>query len=321
MDPPPPEAQPSALAAPGPRARVPSLPMPSPQRLLLCLLLGIGAGPAGAATYDRLYVFGDSYSDIGAGYVDGNGPTAVAYLAWQMGLAFTHAKAPDAAGKSLDFAVSGAQTGEGAGRHVKEALLAYGMMNQVRDFAARVGAGEIHFDPDTTLFFIAGGLNDRPAHLKTYTDQQFAEVERASTEKTVANLRKEIEILQGLGGRHFTVALLPTHIPSFAAVGLRLNPALTQLVADTHAQRGIDVWLNHWGADFDEIIDHPAAYGLVNTKTPCAGRTIFDQDPTPVADPDTYFFYHQGHPSTAVHRRVGQKLAREVAAHTPDATK
>ncbi len=29
----------------------------------------------------RLYVFGDSYSDIGEGYLDGNGPTAVAYFA------------------------------------------------------------------------------------------------------------------------------------------------------------------------------------------------------------------------------------------------
>src|SRR5262245_30264931 len=36
--------------------------------------------------YARLYVFGDSYSDIGAGYIDGNGPTAVAYLGWLMGL-------------------------------------------------------------------------------------------------------------------------------------------------------------------------------------------------------------------------------------------
>ena len=88
--------------------------------------------------YSRLYVFGDSYSDIGAGYIDGNGPTAVAYLGWLMGLQVASNKAANAAGKSLVFAVSGAGTGEGAGRHVKEALLGYGMMNQVRDFAARV---------------------------------------------------------------------------------------------------------------------------------------------------------------------------------------
>jgi cholinesterase len=272
--------------------------MRSLKKSLLLLLAGLGAVQAGAATYNRLYVFGDSYSDFGAGYVDCNGPTAVAYLAWRMGLVFTHAKAPKAADKSLDFAVSGAQSGEGEGRHVKDALLSYGMMNQARDFAARVQSGEIHFDPETTLFFIAGGLNDR----------------RLPTETTIANLQQEIEILKASGGRHFTLALLPTKIPSFSAVGLRLNPALTLLVQGGRERLGVDLWLNHWGPDFDEVIEHPAAYGLVNTKTPCAGRAIFDQDTTPVGDPDTYFFYHEGHPSTAVHRIVGQKLAVEVLA-------
>jgi hypothetical protein len=41
-----------------------------------------------------------------------------------------------------------------------------------------------------------------------------------------------------------------------------------------------------------------------------AGRAIFDQDPTPVGDPATYFFYHEGHPSTAVHRIVGKEAVR-----------
>jgi phospholipase/lecithinase/hemolysin len=54
-----------------------------------CLALGarIDTGLAhNAQRYDALYVFGDSYSDIGARYVDGNGPTAVAYLAQRMGI-------------------------------------------------------------------------------------------------------------------------------------------------------------------------------------------------------------------------------------------
>jgi phospholipase/lecithinase/hemolysin len=274
--------------------------MPSLKSTLVCFLLaaGLGVRSAPAAPYSRLYVFGDSYSDFGAGYVDGNGPTAVAYLAWDLGLVFTHAKAPHAADKSLDFAVSGARTGEGAGRHVKDALLGYGMLNQTRDFAARVGSGEIHFDPATTLFFIAGGLNDR----------------QLPTETTVANLEQEIGILRGLGGRHFTVAILPTRIPSFAAVGQRLNPALARLVDEEKAKLGVDIWLNHWGADYDQVMDHAAAYGILQTTGPCAGRTIFDQDPTPVGDPDTYFYYHQGHPSTAVHRIVGRKLFEEITA-------
>jgi phospholipase/lecithinase/hemolysin len=67
-------------------------------------------------------------------------------------------------------------------------------------------------------------------------------------------------------------------------------------------------------------MDHPEKYGITNTKDPCAGRAIFDQDPTPVADPSTYFFYHEGHPSTAVHRAVGKMLYEELAAHLAAAT-
>jgi hypothetical protein len=259
--------------------------------------------PGPTTRYSRLYVFGDSYSDIGAGYIDGNGPTAVAYLGWLMGLQVASSKAANAAGKSLVFAVSGAGTGEGTGRQVKEALLGYGMMNQVRDFAARVKSGEIAFDPQTTLFFLAGGLNDRGRE----------------TAITLANLRQELQILRELGGRHFTIALLPTKIPQFAAVGLRLNPAYEQFVRDEAGAAGLDLWLNHWGAAFDEVMEHPAVHGIVNTTSACAGRAIFDQDPTPVGDPATYFFYHEGHPSTAVHRIVGKKLFEEIAARPPAA--
>jgi cholinesterase len=271
--------------------------------LLLALAIVSPLVPQSAATsgpttrYSRLYVFGDSYSDIGAGYIDGNGPTAVAYLGWLMGLQVASSKAVNAPGKSLVFAVSGAGTGEGTGRQVKEAFLGYGMMNQVRDFAARVKSGEIAFDPQTTLFFLAGGLNDG----------------RRETATTLANLRQELQILRELGGRHFTMALLPTKIPQFAAVGLRLNPAYEQFVRE-ETTGGLDLWVNHWGAAFDDVMEHPTTHGIVNTTSACAGRAIFDQDPTPVGDPATYFFYHEGHPSTAVHRIVGKKLFEEIAA-------
>jgi hypothetical protein len=274
--------------------------------LLALIIAGQPATPSPATQtpatpYARMYVFGDSYSDIGAGYIDGNGPTAVAYLGWLMGLQVASSKAPDASGRSLIFAVSGAGTGEGEGRRVKEALLGYGMLNQIRDFAARVKSGEITFDPQTTLFFLAGGLNDG----------------RRETPETLANLRQQLRILRELGARHVTIALLPTKIPQFAVVGKRLNPAYEQFVREEAGAPGLDLWLNHWGAAFDEVMDRPAAYGIANTTSACAGRAIFDQDPTPAGDPATYFFYHEGHPSTAVHRVVGQKLFEEIAAHRP----
>jgi cholinesterase len=276
--------------------------------LLALALVGSPLAQAPAPTapttpYSRLYVFGDSYSDIGAGYIDGNGPTAVAYLGWLMGLQVASSKAASAAGKSLVFAVSGAGTGEGAGRQVKDALLGYGMLNQVRDFAARVKSGEIAFDPQTTLFFLAGGLNDG----------------RRETESTLANLRQELQMLRALGARHVTIARLPTKIPQFAAVGLRLNPAYEQFVQEEADATGLDLWLNDWGTAFDEVMEHPSAHGLVNTTSACAGRAIFDQDATPAGDPATYFFYHDGHPSTAVHRIVGKRLFEEIAARRPAA--
>ena len=64
-------------------------------------LLAQSAAKSGPTTrYSRLYVFGDSYSDIGGGYIDGNGPTAVAYLGWLMGLQVAPSKASNAAARA-----------------------------------------------------------------------------------------------------------------------------------------------------------------------------------------------------------------------------
>src|SRR5258708_5752698 len=109
---------------------------------VLAVSLGVFAAAGGQQAVlpkvDRIYVFGDSYSDIGEGYLDGNGPTAVAYLAERLGFRLLPANTPEVRGRSLDYAVSGAQSGSGTGRTVQGALLGYGMKNQVADFAAKV---------------------------------------------------------------------------------------------------------------------------------------------------------------------------------------
>jgi len=50
----------------------------------------------------------------------------------------------------------------------------------------------------------------------------------------------------------------------------------------------------------------------VNVTDACAGRALFDEDTTEKGDPETYYFYHSGHPSTAVQRVVGRMLAKEL---------
>jgi|SRR5882762_732290 len=254
---------------------------------------------AGEGPYTSLFVFGDSYSDIGAGYVDGNGPTSVAYLAADLGIPFTYAGAPDAAGKGLDFAVSGAQTGASPGIHFAGVFLGYGMLNQVADFEKLVTSGTVSFDPARTLFFIAGGLNDG----------------NLTNAITVANLTSQFHTLYALGARNFALASLPTLIPAFSAVAARLNPAYSTLVLELEAQLpGSNIYLSRWGSFYDAILTDPARYGFTNITDRCAGRAIFGQDPTPCATPNTYFYYHDSHPSTAAHRVVGNLLYQEALA-------
>lgn len=265
------------------------------------LILGL-AGSAlahGRTSFKAMYVFGDSYSDIGEGYLDGNGPTAVAYLAKELGFTLVASNKSQTAKQSLDFAVSGAQTGMSEGRRIGSALLGFGMGNQVEEFARRLADGKIRFQAERTLFFIAGGLNDRSL----------------PTEITIKNIKGEMTELYTLGARHFEVALLPTMIPAFSQVGLRLNPALAllpeQLKQDLPAA---DISLSHWGLFFDEVMKKPAEYGLQNTTNACAGRELFKEDARPCATPDAYFYYHANHPSTAVHKAVGAMMADEIRA-------
>jgi phospholipase/lecithinase/hemolysin len=271
--------------------------------LLLLAVMSPALVFAQSKPYTQLYVFGDSYSDSGAGYVDGNGPTAVVYLAQRLGIPFTYfgdptTKSEHPIREGLNFAVSGARTGDGEGKHyAHNELLSRGMRNQVDDFAAMVKAGAVKFDPKTTMFFLLGGLNDRGL----------------KDGETVANLEGEIETLYSLGGRRFEVALLPTKIPAFASAGERFNPQLVTIPAEERTKHAdIQIANSNWGGFFDEVITNPDKYGFTNVTDKCAGRALREEDTTPCATPATYFFYHDGHPSTAAHKAVGDLLYDEA---------
>ena len=279
--------------------------------LLASSLLLAASAPAQTAPapnphpYTTLYVFGDSYSDSDSGYVDTNGPTAVAVLAQRLGIPFTfygdpHYTPPE----GLNFAISGAQTGAGNGRRYPTGeMLSFGMKNQVANFVQFTKLGFIpKIDPDTTMFFFAGGLNDRGK------PEGF----------TRTNIEDEIDTLYALGGRRFMVAILPTKIPQFATAGEQFNPELEKIPAEERAKHpDIRIANSQWGAFLDEVITHPAKYGITDTTHPCAGRFIHHEDTTPCASPDTHFFYHDGHPSAATHRAVGAMLYTEAITKAP----
>jgi phospholipase/lecithinase/hemolysin len=258
-----------------------------------------------AAPYTQLYVFGDSYSDSGSGYLDTNGPTAVAYLAQRLAIPFTWYGDPKySKTQGLNFAISGAGSGAGPGRRYPTGeMLGIGMRNQVDQFVAFTKTDDIpKFDPANTMFFFAGGLNDR-GKPDGYTR---------------TNIESEIDTLYALGARRFMVALLPTKIPSFASAGVQFNPELAKIPAEEKAKYpDIRIANSNWGAFFDEVITNPQKYGFTDTTSTCAGRNIHHEDTTPCASPDTHFFYHQGHPSTATHRAVGDMLYQEALTGAP----
>jgi cholinesterase len=279
-----------------------------PALLLLCargLVAQVAPEPAtNSHPYTMLYVFGDSYSDSGAGYVDGNGPTAVVYLAQRLGIPFTYNGDPGSAGKGLNFAVSAASSGEGTGRPLASGgTLGFGMKNQIESFVRYSKSGAIpKIDAANTMFFFAGGLNDggRP--------DQFVRT----------NIESEIDTLYDLGARRFMVAILPTRIPQFAAAGRRVNPELEKIPGEERVKHpDMRIANSQWGSFFDEVITNPAKYGLTDTATPCSDRPFGPQNIATCTNPDAHFFYHEGHPSTAAHRVVGQMLYREATTKAP----
>jgi phospholipase/lecithinase/hemolysin len=264
----------------------------------------VPAPAVNAHPYTMLYVFGDSYSDSGSGYVDGNGPTAVVYLAQRLGIPFTYYGDSGSTGKGLNFAVSGAQTGEAAGRRFPTGpFLGFGMQNQIDNFVQFSKNGFISkIDPESTMFFFAGGLNDGSS------PDGF----------TRTNIESEIETLYGLGARRFMVAVLPTKIPQFAVAGTRLNPELEKIPAEELARHpDIRIANSHWGSFFDEVITHPTNYGFTDTTTRCAERAFRQEKIDACSRPDTHFFYHEGHPSTAAYRVVGDMLYQEAITKAP----
>lgn len=243
-----------------------------------------------------LYAFGDSYSDTGAGFVAGNGPTAVAYFARHLGLEMQTPDQSSSSRASINFAVSGAGTGEGSGQRIGGALIGMGMREQANRWVQRVHSGTSTFDPASTLFFVAGGLNDA----------------KVPTEEVVTNLHRTVQTLHGAGARKFLIARLPEHIPQFTAVGRRLNPAIETLVAALSRELpDSEIMLSDWGAFFDDVLQRAREFGIDDTENKCAGRAIFGEDPAPCLAPERHFYYHASHPSTKVHSIVGCRLYQE----------
>jgi cholinesterase len=164
------------------------------------------------------------------------------------------------------------------------------LTQQVGEFQSYVDNDEVTFNPASTLFFLAGGLNDHTTNS--------GQIDAATT--------AQISTLYSLGARIFEIALLPQDVPAFTNSALNLNPGYEALVPELQAEfPDATIELSNWGPDYDNILTNPSEFGFTNTTDPCMGPPV-------CATPDTFFYYFNSHPSDAAHHIVGNDLFTEV---------
>ena len=260
--------------------------------VLLILLFARVSLPAAAQSYSRLFVLGDSLSDDGnlykavfglyppsPPYYKGrfsNGPVWVENLAPKLGLTFNAA---------TDYAYGGAETGSAnAGSGLP------GMKQQSDSLLKAYPAG----DP-AALYIVWGGGND---YLDGATD----------TMTPVNNLVGYVKALAATGARNFVVPNLPDLGRAPGSRNTASAASLTQRAVSHNANLAAalqtlrtqlptcNIVLFNVYAEFNRILANPAAYGFTNTTDQAMQATG--------ANPDTYLFWDDVHPTAAAHRLI-----------------
>lgn len=268
---------------------------------------------AEAAAFSKLYVFGDSLSDVGntqkatSGlvppppyYTDGrfsNGAVWVEYLAPKLGLQVS---------LENNFAFGGATTGN------KNSFLPFlpGLTGELTQFASRNPTA----DPDA-LYILWVGAND-------YLDQTLDFTNSLLLEQTVNNAVKNISTavttLSGRGAKNFLVANLPDlgKLPRAnkdlvaSTVLNSLSQSHNTLLAQTLASGAFKPDVNLIALDvnalFSQAIADPTSFGFTNVKDAC----LVVEPPAPYqgdcGTPERYLFWDSQHPTTKGHQKLGE---------------
>jgi phospholipase/lecithinase/hemolysin len=289
--------------------------------LVLALLL-MAPTLAGAASFQALYVFGDSLSDPGnAAAMSGNqfppspgrfsnGPVAAEYLAALMGVPGGPAESG-----GTNFAVGGATTGTENYNFEVGSPLPLPIEFEMTGVAAQIAnalAGPA-FNPSRTLFLVWAGPNDIFLGLETDPSEM-----RAVIAQAVANLASDVEALAGAGARYILVPNMAdlgatpfaaSKGPDFQAFlsdvteafNAALASAMSALERRLHGRVRIAVFDTF--AMQRLIVQRPRLFGFTDTTSYC------------LAHPDAFpackgfVFFDEVHATTAAHRIIGTLFA------------
>ena len=276
----------------------------------LMLAVVSAAGAAGAQSYSRLVVFGDSLSDNGNLYLatGGAAPASPPYFQgrFSSGPVFTERLGFNASNfmgpvtGSINYAFGGARTDSQASP--------LGMRLQLADYQARggkFGAGD--------LVSILGGANNifqglPAAGASTNPTASIAPVSLAAA--------ADMNFIVGSVAQAGAGTILVTNLPKLSLTPqFRTSPAapladyavttfngalMTGLNATAAARPGTNIIMMDLFKVSDVIAANPAAFGVTNVTQPCFnGATV-------CANPNDYFYFDGVHPTATGHAVIAR---------------
>ncbi len=276
-----------------------------------------------AKDYDKLYVFGDSFSDTGNvfnatnGIVPpnplyfnerfSNGSVWVEYLASDLGLTFN---------PNTNFAFGGATTGL---KNIGINTLP-GLQQQINSFTTANPSA----DPNS-LYILWAGVND-------YLDYFFQGTPNPT--QSVTNLSTAVKSLAAVGARDIMVLNLPdlgkfpvtsgnSQISSlFSTFTSKQNSSLTTnlKLLSQELNPNVNIIPLDVNSLFNRIIAKPEEFSLTNVTDSCIGDSPvvpIEVTTQPVmCIPDKFLFWDEVHPTTATHQLIG-KLAFSALEPVP----
>ncbi len=289
---------------------------------------------AEAASFQNLYVFGDSLSDVGsvfrdtgglipppflpasggglsAGYANGrfsNGPVWVEYLAKDLGLSLDTRN---------DFAYGGATTGTENG--LNPLLNQFGFPSTLPGLQQQIATfqGQNPTPDQDALYILWAGAND---YLNpNLTDPQ------GTVQSAIFNLGTAVTKLAAGGAKNFLIANLPdlgklplTREDPVRSQGLSFlssahNTALAQTLGVLPSTLGVNIIPFDVNALVNDAIANPSRFGFTNVTEQCLPATpLFPSAPSPstpcdpVKDAPNFLFWDPLHPTTKGHEVLGE---------------
>ena len=262
--------------------------------------------------YDAIYVFGDSYCDVGnlfiatggaepaAPYYNGrfsNGPLWVDHVAGFLGVPIK----PSLAG-GTDYAVGGAWA------TVPQSFPGGTIPSVTQQVALYLANSKGKADPNA-LYILEGGGNDILDAPASNPDQLGFEIGAALAESEL--------LLRRAGARHFVipdlfnVGLLPAaagRVAFAARASTAANITLDILLPIEDDLEGVHILRMNVFNLLNAVETDPTHFGFTNITDPCLTTTI-------CADPDHTFFWDTHHPTEFGHSFFAVTLENVLSSH------